>query len=132
MKTISNLSKLDLVKGVPKINFNKYAICEACIKGKQVKNSFYSKNIILTTKSLELLHIYLLEPVKTASLSGKRYGFVIVDDFFRFTWVLLLKHQDKSFEAFKTFCKKVKNEKGSNIIVVRSDHRGEFENFSFK
>jgi len=36
----------------------------------------------------------------------------------------LLKH-------FKTFVR-VQNEKSSNIITVRSDHGGEFENASFK
>ena len=45
------------------------------------------------------------------------------------------KNKDDSFEAFKkkkNFCKKVQNEKDSNIIYVRSDHGVEFENSSFK
>jgi len=62
----------------------------------------------------------------------KKYGFVIVDDFSRFTWVLFLKHKNDYFEAFQTFCKKVQNEKETNIISVRSNHRGEFENSSFE
>lgn len=37
-----------------------------------------------------------------------------------------------SFEAFKYFCKQVQNEKEANIISVRSDHAGKFENSSFK
>ena len=132
MKTISKLSKLDLVRGLPKLSYDKDNICEACIKGKHVKSSFHSINFISTNKPLELLHIDLFGPIQTASLSGKRYGFVIVDDFSRFTWVLFLKNKDDSFEAFKTFCKKVQNEKNSSIISVRSDHGGEFENSSFK
>jgi len=43
-----------------------------------------------------------------------------------------LKNKDDSLEAFKTFCKKVQNEKNSSIIYLRSDHEGEFENSSFK
>jgi len=111
MKTISKLSKLDLVRGLPKLSYDKDNICEACIKGKHVKSSFHSINFISTNKPLELLHIDLFGPIQTASLSGKRYGFVIVDDFSRFTWVLFLKNKYDSFEAFKTFCKKVQNEK---------------------
>lgn len=132
MKTIAKLSQLDLVRGLPKISFEKDKICEACVKGKQVKSSFKTIELISTQKPLELLHIDLFGPVQTASLTGKRYGFVIVDDFSRFTWVLFLKHKDESFEAFQNFCKRVQNEKGSNIITVRSDHGGEFENASFK
>ena len=80
-------------------------------------------------KPLELLHIDLFGPIRTASLAGKQYGFVIVDDFSRYTCVLFLKHKD---EAFEKFCNLVQNEKESNIISVISDHGGEFENLSFK
>jgi transposase InsO family protein len=132
METISKISKLDLVRGLPKINFEKDKICEACVKGKQVKSSFPPKEFISTKRPLELLHIDLFGPISIESLGGKRYGFVIVDDFSRFTWVLFLKHKYDSYEAFKTFCKQVQNEKETNIISVRSDHGGEFENSSFE
>ncbi|XP_045791896.1 uncharacterized protein LOC123886637 [Trifolium pratense] len=132
MKTISKLSQLDLVRGLPKIKFDKDKIWEACVKGKQVKSSFYSKDFISTKKPLELLHIDLFGPVNTTSLGGKQYGFVIVDDFSRYTWVLFLKNKDESCDAFQNFCKLVQNEQSSNIISVRSDHGGEFENSSFK
>ena len=42
---------------------------------------------------------------------------------------LFLRHKD---EAFEIFCNLVQNEKESNIISLRSDHGGEFENLSFK
>jgi len=45
-------------------------LCEACQRGKQVKNSFQSKNIISTSRSLELLHIDLFGPTKIASVNG--------------------------------------------------------------
>jgi hypothetical protein len=132
MKTISKLSKLDLVRGLPKINYDIDKICEPCTRGKQVKSSFKPKEFISTKRPLELLHIDLFGPVKTTSLGGKNYGFVIVDDFSRYTWVLFLKHKDDSLEAFKTFCLKVQNEKSINIISIRSDHGGEFENSQFE
>lgn len=66
------------------------------------------------------------------SLGWKRYGFVILDDFSKFTWVLFLSHKDESSEAFKKFCKKIQNEKDLKIISIRSDHGGEFENSLFK
>jgi len=91
-------------------------------KVNKLKAVFKTIEFISTQQSLELLHIDLFGPVQTASLNSKRYGFVIVDDFSSFTWVLFLKHKDESFEAFQNFCKRVQNEKGSNIITVRSDH----------
>ena len=132
MSIISKLSQHELVRGLPKIKFEKDKECEACIQGKHTKSSFHSKNIVSTQKPLELLHIDLFGPTKVASLGGKRYGFVIVDDYSRFTWVLFLKNKDDSFEMFKVFCKRIQNEKESNIVAVRSDHGGEFENHLFK
>ncbi|KAH9770027.1 Integrase catalytic domain-containing protein [Citrus sinensis] len=67
-----------------------------------------------------------------ASLSGKYYAFVIVDDFLRYTWVLFLANKDDALDAFKVFCKKIQNGKGYGIACIRSDHGGEFENYAFE
>jgi len=109
MKTILKISQLDLVRGLPKINFEKDKICEACTRGKQVKSSFKSNNIASTQKPLELLHIDLFGPVRTASLARKQYGFVIVDDYSIYTCVLFFKHKDEAFNAFEIFCNLVQN-----------------------
>jgi hypothetical protein len=46
---------------------------------------------IHTSRNLELLHMDLMGPTRTKSMGGKKYILVIVDDFSRFTWVLLLR-----------------------------------------
>jgi len=51
METISKISKLDLVRGLPKINFEKDKVCETCVRGKQVKSSFLQK-ILFQQKDL--------------------------------------------------------------------------------
>lgn len=48
------------------------------------------KNIMTTRRPLKLLHMDLFGPNAYKSLGGNSYGFVIVDDFFRFTWVFFL------------------------------------------
>ena len=85
MDLISNISKNDLVKGLPKIRFQKNKICEACQFGKQIKTSLKNKNHVSTSKPLQLLHMNLFGHSRYASLSGKYYAFVIVDDYFRYT-----------------------------------------------
>ncbi|KAH9650289.1 Integrase catalytic domain-containing protein [Citrus sinensis] len=132
MDLISNISKNDLVKGLPRIGFQKDKICEACQFGKQIKTSFKNKNHISTSKPLELLHIDLFGPSRYASLNGKYYAFVIVDDYSRYTWVLFLANKDDALDAFKVLCKKLQNEKGHGIVCIRSDHGGEFENHAFE
>ncbi|KAH9779804.1 Integrase catalytic domain-containing protein [Citrus sinensis] len=132
MDLISKIVKNDLVKGLPKINFQKDRTCEACQFGKQIKTSFKSKNHVSTSKPLQLLHIDLFGPSRYASLSGKFYACVIVDDYSRYTWVLFLANKDDAIDAFRIFCKKVQNEKGYSITCIRSDHGGEFENHAFE
>jgi len=48
-----------------------------------VKSSFKAKDIVSTSRPLELLHIDLFGPVNNASLYGSKYGLVIVDDYSR-------------------------------------------------
>ena len=58
--SLSLLNKLvskDLVVGLPTIKYNDGKVCDACAKGKQVKNSFKSKKCVSTSRPLEMLHI---------------------------------------------------------------------------
>jgi len=55
--TYASLDKLisnDLVIGLPKLKFEKEHVCEACQKGKQTKQYFKLKNLVFTSKPLEL------------------------------------------------------------------------------
>lgn len=49
---------------------------------------------------LEPLHIDFFGTVKITNFGGKQYGFFIVHDFSKFTWLVILKHKDESFEEF--------------------------------
>lgn len=71
----------------PSLNFKDH-LNDACQIGKQMKNSFKSKIIIFPSRPLQILHMDLFGPTKLTSTGGKRYTFVIVDDYSRFTWVL--------------------------------------------
>ena len=64
----------------------------------------------------------LVGPSQVASLSGKHYTYVIVDDYSRFCWVAFLTHKNGTFEVFKSLSKHVQNEKDYFITALRSDH----------
>ena len=132
MDLLSRLSRNELVKGLPKTKFLKDKICDACQLGKQIKSSFKKKKDISTSRPLELLHLDLFGPNDVASLGEKRYAFVIVDDYSRYTWILFLSHKNEAPTLFIKFCKRVQNEKGYSINNIRSDRGGEFKNQEFK
>ena len=128
MELLSKLSKLDLVKGLPITKFVKDKICDVCQLGKQTKSSFKKKKVISTSRLLELLHMDLFDPIRTASLSGKLYAFVIFADYSRYTWVLFLTHKNEAHKAFVKYCRWIQDEKGYTINNVRSDRGREFDN----
>jgi hypothetical protein len=55
-----------------------------------VGSTHHSKNMMTTSRPLELLHMDLFGPVAHLNIGESKYGLVIVDDFFRFTWVFFL------------------------------------------
>jgi hypothetical protein len=65
----------------------------ACQAGKQVGAPYHAKNIMTTTRPLEMLHMDLFGPIAYISIGGNKYGFVIIDDYSHFTWVFFM--QDK-------------------------------------
>jgi len=74
MHHLNKLISKDLVVGLPILKFEKNHMCEACQKKKQIKHSFKLKNIISTSKPLELLHMDLFGPSRTMSIGGNFYG----------------------------------------------------------
>ena len=82
---------------------------------------------VQTSRPLELLHIDLMGLARVQSLGGN-YILVVVDDFTRYTWVMLLKDKVKAPEKMIHLCKKLQVEKDTMIARITSDHGREFEN----
>ncbi|GJZ00774.1 retrovirus-related pol polyprotein from transposon TNT 1-94, partial [Tanacetum coccineum] len=72
-------------------------------RGKSKKASHPPKLIPSDYSKLELLHMDLCGPMRVASVNGKKYILVIVDDFSRFTWVYFLRSKDETPEIIKKF-----------------------------
>jgi len=73
-------------------------VCGPCKLGKQTRTAHKKTSGILTSHNLELLHMDLMGPTQTSSLGGKKYILVIIDDYSRYTWVLLLREKYDAFE----------------------------------
>ncbi|GKD09012.1 retrovirus-related pol polyprotein from transposon TNT 1-94, partial [Tanacetum coccineum] len=82
MRLIQSLASKELVRNLPKLRFDQH-FCDACKIGKQAHVSHKAKNIVSTTRCLELLHMDLFGPSAVRSYRGNRYTLVIVDDYSR-------------------------------------------------
>ena len=121
-----------MVRGLPEISFKvNNKICESCVQEKQTRNTFKSRSENLSRKLLELIHIDLFGSTRSTSLSGKKYGYVLVDDFSRFTWVFFLTHKNEAFNKFQIFFRKIEQDGKYAISNIQSDHGGEFKNNEF-
>jgi transposase InsO family protein len=70
----------------------------------------------------------LFGPTTYTSIGGNKYGFVIVDDYTRYTWVFFLYDKSDVYDLFKSFIKRVQNEFETTIKKIRSDNGSEFKN----
>nr|GFC24454.1 hypothetical protein [Tanacetum cinerariifolium]GFC25851.1 hypothetical protein [Tanacetum cinerariifolium] len=84
---IGSRARHGLVRGLPKLKFEKDHLCSACAMGKSKKKPHKPKSEDTNQEKLYLLHMDLCGPMCIASINGKKYILVIVDDYSRFTWV---------------------------------------------
>ncbi|GJU87659.1 retrovirus-related pol polyprotein from transposon TNT 1-94, partial [Tanacetum coccineum] len=99
MRLIQSLASKELVRNLPKLKFDQH-FCDACKIGKQAHASHKTKNIVSTTRCLELLHMDLFGLSAIPSYKGNLYTLVIVDDYSRMD-------QGREFDnevQFREFC----------------------------
>ncbi|GJY78888.1 retrovirus-related pol polyprotein from transposon TNT 1-94 [Tanacetum coccineum] len=100
---INLLSKKDVVIGLPKLKYVKDQLCSSCEVSKAKRSSFKTKVVPSSKGRLNLLHMDLCGPMRVASINGKKYILVIVDDYSRYTWTLFLRSKDETPEVLKDF-----------------------------
>nr|GFA78726.1 retrovirus-related Pol polyprotein from transposon TNT 1-94 [Tanacetum cinerariifolium] len=96
--TINDLARNDLVAGLPKFKYHKEHLCPSCEQGKSKRASHPPKPVPNSRQRLHLLHMDLCGPMRIASINGKRYVLVIVDDYSRYIWVYFLRSKDEAPE----------------------------------
>ena len=121
-QTLQGMIRGDLVKGLPQFR-NLDEVCAHCILGKHSRASF-SSSAYRALSVLELMHMDICGPISPQTLGGKRYFFLIVDDYSRCMWVALLKEKSEALEKFKRFKSMAEAKKEVKIKFVRSDRGG--------
>nr|GFA90202.1 retrovirus-related Pol polyprotein from transposon TNT 1-94 [Tanacetum cinerariifolium] len=126
--TINDLARNDLVAGLLKFKYHKEHLCPSCEQGKSTRASHPPKPVPNSRQRLHLLHMDLCGPMRIASINGKQYILVIVDDYSRYTWVHFLRSKDEAPEVIITFLKRITILLQSLVIIIRTDNGTEFKN----
>nr|GEU91329.1 hypothetical protein [Tanacetum cinerariifolium] len=111
----------DIVIGLPKLKYVKDQLCSSCELSKAKISSYKSKAVPSSKERLNLLHMDLCGPMRVASINGKKYILVIVDDYSRYTWTLFLRSKDETPEVLKEFVTMIQRNLQALVITVRTD-----------
>ncbi|GJS78448.1 putative ribonuclease H-like domain-containing protein [Tanacetum coccineum] len=119
---INHLAKNGLVRGLPKLKFEKDYLCSAYAMGKNKKQSHKPKFEDTNQEKLYLLHMDLCGSMRIASINGKKYILVIVDDYSRFTWVKFLASKDEAPDFIIKFLKMIQVRLNTPVKNIRTDN----------
>ncbi|GJU08017.1 integrase, catalytic region, zinc finger, CCHC-type containing protein [Tanacetum coccineum] len=129
-----NLKGDDLLTGSRDSNLYTISISEmaasspvSCEQGKSKKASLPPKLVLSIESKLELLHMDLCGPMRVASINGKKYILVIVDDYSRYTWVYFLRTKDEAPDMIIDFVNQVQRNLKAQILTIRIDNGTEFK-----
>ncbi|GJV02168.1 hypothetical protein Tco_1335737 [Tanacetum coccineum] len=138
MRLTQSLASKELVRNLPKLKFDQH-FCDAFKIRKQAHASHKAKNIVSTTKCLELLHMDLFGPSAVRSYGGILYTLVIVDDYSSVCLCARFQEAPKTshLEAVKRIFRYIKGTmhlglwypKGTGIetvVYADSDHAGDY------
>ena len=66
--------------------------------------------------------------MQSEGLGGKQYVLIVIDDFFRYTWVRFLREKSNAFTTFRAICFQLQYEKDMYVKRIKSYHGREFKN----
>ncbi|KAG7594052.1 Integrase catalytic core [Arabidopsis thaliana x Arabidopsis arenosa] len=130
LETIKAMIDKELVQGASTFVLEK-EICGSCLLGKQTRAAFPQESTYRATKKLELIHGDLCGPITPSTSAANRYIFVLIDDYSRYMWTVLLKEKGDAFQKFKNFKNLVEKESEARIQTLRTDRGGEFVSHEF-
>ncbi|CAM8907435.1 unnamed protein product [Rhodiola kirilowii] len=133
-RALKFLANERLIEDIPNIRGDMQIICGDCQAGKQTRAAHKKVDRIYTKRPLELLHMDLMGPMQVESIGRKRYAFVCIDDYTRYSWIMFLREKSEAVHAFVHLATCLINERrnrGENLLSIRSDHGREFENEKF-
>ena len=118
--------KEKMVSGLPGV-VQPRDVCTGCLMSNQARKHVPTHANFSASKVLELIHGDLCVPITPKTTSGKRYIFLLVDDFSRVMWVYLLKTKSEAFAVFKNFRALLEDGIERKVKTFKTDKDGEFK-----
>ena len=111
-----------MVSGLPEIPFSDH-LCKNCVAGKHNRSSFPNKSEYGASKRLQLVHGDICELVQPSTVGGRRYYFLLIDDYSRLMWVAFLKDKSDAFQHFKSFKNLAESESEEEVSLIQKNSK---------
>ena len=79
-----------------------------------------------------MVHSNIWGPSQLKSTLGFQYFVTFIDDYYRYTWLFLMKNRLELFHIFQFFFNEIKTQFGISIRVLRNDNDRAYHSHSFK
>jgi hypothetical protein len=89
-----------MVRGLPSL-YHVEQFCDVCVLTKQRRLPFLQQSSFRAKERLELVHGDLCGSVTPATPGGRRYFLLLVDDLFRYMWVVVLGSKGEAADAIR-------------------------------
>jgi hypothetical protein len=130
---LSHLSKLNLVRVLPWLRFEKELVCAPCRHAKMVASSHPPLTDVMIERPCELLHMDLVGLARLRYVGGKWYVLVVVDDYSRYAWVFFIEEKGEKFGFVRDLVLRLRNERHEDDIrAICSDNGSKFRNSRFE
>lgn len=124
---LKRLVKEDMVKGInltPE-DIKATGICKACAQAKHSRSPF-ERAEDKTTDVLHLVHMDICGPLPEETPGGKKYFITFLDDYSRYSDVILLERKSEAKSVIKSQFAYMERQTGKHVKGVRTDNGGEF------
>jgi hypothetical protein len=109
----------------PFIHNNSSAVCDICHFAKHRKlpyvHSYHKAN-----KIFDLIHFDIWGPISIKSVHNHCYFLTAVDDYSRYTWIILMKAKSEARQHVQTFVKFAETQYAYSVKTIRTDNGPEF------
>lgn len=86
----------------PFVRVDRNSVCDVCHYARHKKLP-YSLSLNKVSTPYELIHFDIWGPISVQSVNGHKYFLTALDDFSRFTWVILLKAKSEVSQLVQEF-----------------------------
>lgn len=124
------MSKQDMVCGMPELE-HADQLCDVCITTKQRRTPFPKKTTFRADHPLELVHGDVYGTITPATLGGRRYFLLLIDDHTRYMWVVLMSGKGDAAASVQRIQAMAEAESRRKLRVIRTNNSGEFTSVEF-